>query len=148
MIVTAGRNDFPVELELVFEHRHIGFLDGDAILATCFQAADIYVNPSIEDSGPMMINESILCGTPVVAFEMGVAVDLVHNFKTGYRAHLKDENDMANGLYKILEMDNEAYSAMRAYCRNYGLELCHPNVQVNAFETLCNELIDNNTEQN
>jgi glycosyltransferase involved in cell wall biosynthesis len=111
LIVTAGKTENATELDIAFEHQHIGFLMGDVMLAAGYQAADVFVNASIEDAGPMMINESLLCGTPVVSFEMGVAVDLVHTDRTGYRARLKDEQDMAAGLRRMLELNDEACHA-------------------------------------
>jgi len=141
LVVAAGEIENLAELDIPFAHQYVGFLMGDVMLAAGYQAADVFVNSSIEDSGPMMINESILCGTPVVSFEMGVAVDLVHTGKTGYRARLKDEQDMAAGLRKVLELNDEACHEMRERCRNYGLQMCHPDVQVHAFEKLCSELI-------
>lgn len=148
LVVMAGESADSAALDIPFEHQFVGFLMGDAMLATGYQAADVFVNASIEDSGPMMINESILCGTPVVSFEMGVAVDLVHTGRTGYRARLKDEQDMAVGLRRILELNDEASHEMRERCRNYGLQLCHPDVQVRAFETLCSELIASGKSHN
>jgi len=133
LIATAGSQGGDGEFGFPFEHRHLGFLKGDLKLASAYQAADVFLNASIEDSGPMMINESILCGTPVVAFEMGVALDLVHTGRTGYRAKLKDAGDMAAGLLRLLEMDDESAQAMRAACRTLGLQLCHPDVQVRSF---------------
>ncbi|MDH5189732.1 MAG: glycosyltransferase [Gammaproteobacteria bacterium] len=141
LVVMAGSNADKNKLDIPFEHRHIGFLRGDVALATGYQAADVFVNPSIEDAGPMMINESILCGTPVVAFEMGVAKDLVHTSQTGYRARLKDERDMAIGIRRILELDDNVMCKMRENCRNLGVKLCHPSVQTQAFKELCVEII-------
>lgn len=140
IVVTAGRAKNAEELDIAFEHRHIGFLAGDVMLATGYQAADVFVSASVEDAASMMINESLLCGTPVVAFEMGVAIDLVHTDKTGYRARLRDEQDMATGLRRLLELDDEACDAMRERCRNYSLQMCHSEVQMRTFETLCAEL--------
>lgn len=139
LVVTAGNARNAWFLDVAFEHKHLGFLAGDSSLAAGYQAADIFVNASIEDSGPMMINESLLCGTPVVSFEMGVAVDLVHTDETGYRARLRDEKDMAAGLLRILQMPDEAYCAMRERCRSHGLQMCHPTVQVAAFKKLFDE---------
>jgi glycosyltransferase involved in cell wall biosynthesis len=45
-----------------------------------------------------MINESIMCGTPVVSFRMGVAEDLIINGETGYIVKLKNIRDLANGI--------------------------------------------------
>ena len=133
LVVTAGYWGKAGKLEVLFEHRHIGSLQGDVMLAAAYQAADIFVNASIEDSGPMMINESILCGTPVVSFDMGVAPDLVHMGRTGYRARLRDAADMAAGLLSLLEMDADSMRAMRTECRTLGVRLCHPDAQVRAF---------------
>lgn len=137
IVVTAGLSASMDELFIPFKHIHIGFLKGEECLAAAYQAADVFVNASIEDSGPMMINESILCGTPVVAFDMGVSPDLVHTGRTGYRAKLRDAHDMARGLQILFELDTAAALSMRIACRELGLKLCHPDVQVRAFMEVC-----------
>jgi glycosyltransferase involved in cell wall biosynthesis len=63
----------------------------------------------------------MMCGTPVVAFDIGVAQDLVITGETGYKAVLGDVADLANGLKQILEMDEQAYSDMCAVCRQRAL---------------------------
>ncbi len=102
-------------------------------IAKLFQAADLFVCPSIEDSGPMMINQSIMCGTPVVSFEMGVALDLVITGKTGYRAKLGDSSDLANGIKYIMDLDVQSYREISENCRSVGLELCDPRKQVSKY---------------
>ncbi|MFA5139946.1 MAG: glycosyltransferase [Elusimicrobiota bacterium] len=136
LILSAGAAPRPEELGIPFDYKHVGVLRGDVMLTAAYQSADIFVNASIEDTGPMMLNEAIVCGTPVVAFDMGVAPDLVHTGKTGYRAVLRNANDMANGMRELLEMDDTQCAAMRQNCRNLGLALCHPDVQVKAFVAL------------
>ena len=138
MVVIAGSLDnSATKLDILFEHRHIGFLRGDIMLAAGYQSADIFVNASVEDAGPMMINESILCGTPVVSFDMGVAPDLVKTGSTGYCASLRDSDDMAFGLFQLLAMDDVARTNMRSECRILGVKLCHSDVQVRSFMELC-----------
>ncbi len=137
LIVTAGSEPNIDEFIFPFEHLHIGLLQGNEKLAAAYQAADVFVCSSTEDSGPMMINESILCGTPVVSFDMGVASDLVHTGWTGYRARLRDADDMAKGLYSLLMMDGNRMKEMKDECRIRGLKLCHPKVQVQAFLDMC-----------
>lgn len=143
LVVTAGKAVNAAEVRIPFEHQHIGFLEGDELLAAAYQAADLFVNASVEDAGPMMINEALLCGTPVVSFEMGVAVDLVHTGLTGYRARLRDHDDLAEGLRRVLALSAAESEAMRARCRIVGEERCDPRIQVNAFIALCGELIQN-----
>jgi glycosyltransferase involved in cell wall biosynthesis len=130
---TVEMNKFPFEL------KQLGYLKGDEALASAYQAADIFVCPSVEDSGPMMINESIMTGTPVVAFNMGVAGDLVLNNKTGYLATLKDSADLAQGMHKIFLLPKNEYARMSSNCRELGLKLLHPEVQLNGFISLFNQ---------
>ena len=144
LVVTAGVAKNAAELAIPFAHRHIGFLQGDAMLAAGYQSADVFVNASVQDGGPMMINESLLCGTPVVAFDMGVAPDLVHSGRTGYRARLKDSDDMAAGLRQLLELDGASRAAMRSECRRLAEELCRPAAQVRAFMEICRERLSRN----
>lgn len=140
ILTTAGRDDTIVTGSVPFPCKSLGMINDDRLLALAYQSADVYVCPSIEDSGPMMINEAIMCGTPVVSFEMGVALDLVHTGKTGYRAKLRDSQDLARGIAEILALSKDAYDTMSNNCRGLGLKLCHPKVQVQGFEQLFDEL--------
>lgn len=115
LLVIAGNYSDKMDAELPFEHQFLGHLDYSK-LSLAFQAADVFVCPSIEDSGPMMINQSIMCGTPVVCFEMGVALDLVQNGLTGYRANLRDCNELAIGIKKIVESSKEESERMVENC--------------------------------
>jgi len=101
-LVSAGRESLESEFKKYFDHKYLGLIKSNMDLASAYQSADIFACPSIEDAGPMMINESIACGTPVVAFDMGVARNLINDAKRGYVAKLKDADDFALGLYRML----------------------------------------------
>ncbi|MBS1718385.1 MAG: glycosyltransferase [Armatimonadetes bacterium] len=126
----AGGSALPGDLP--FESRHMGYLDRKA-LATMYRAADAFVCPSIEDSGPLMINESIMSGTPVVCFDMGVGKDLVVSGETGYRARLGDVEDLACGLRSVLCADAEGLAKLREGCRAMAESRLTPAAQAHAF---------------
>jgi glycosyltransferase involved in cell wall biosynthesis len=90
------------EIACPFPTTRVGFLKNEADLALAYQAADIFVCPSVEDAGPMMIPEAMLCGTPVVAFETGGAPDLIRTMQTGYLARPRDSRDLARGIRELL----------------------------------------------
>ncbi|TAH29452.1 MAG: glycosyltransferase [Cytophagales bacterium] len=102
LILVAGKKN---NVSFPFQTSYIGFIDSDETLAKVYQSVDFFVCSSIEDSGPMMINESICCGTPVVCFEMGVATDLIIPNKTGYIAKLFDYNDLGKGIQEMIDLD-------------------------------------------
>jgi glycosyltransferase involved in cell wall biosynthesis len=95
--------------EIPFSKKHIDFIKDYRLLALLYQAVDVFVNSSIEDSGPLMVSEALACGTPVVGFDMGVVNNMVITDFNGYKAILKDSADLANGIKSILELTPEAY---------------------------------------
>lgn len=103
-LAIAGNVDSTFIDQLFFTSTSLGYLDYEN-LARAYNAADVFVCPSIEDSGPTMINQSLMCGTPVVSFAMGVALDLVIDYKTGYKAELGNSADLAKGISEILELE-------------------------------------------
>lgn len=136
LLLVAGKGfDAIVDL-LPFESHYIGYLDNNYGIASAYQSADIFLCPSIEDSGPMMINQSIMSGTPVVSFEMGISLDLVITGETGYRARLKDSSDMAQGIYNILKLNSDDYNRLSMRCRELALKLCSPETRMEIFENL------------
>jgi glycosyltransferase involved in cell wall biosynthesis len=136
LLLIAGNQIDEIAESLPFKYKYLGVLDNTQGIASAYQTADVFICPSIEDSGPTMINQSLMCGTPVVAFEMGVALDIVINGKTGYRAKLKDSNDLAQGLYNILTLNERDYRYLADYCREFALEQFSNEVHIELFENI------------
>jgi glycosyltransferase involved in cell wall biosynthesis len=140
IVVTAGKKiPKSISKKITFPHKHIGYLNGDKELAEAYQIATVFVSSSIQDSGPMMINESIMCGTPVVSFRMGVAEDLVINGETGYIAELKSFKDLANGISKIINLNYLDNKEMRERCRELAFKKCRTDIQTKKFISLLSE---------
>ena len=117
VFIVAGKSDLP---DLKHDVIKLGYVDIPT-LSEAYQVADVFVCSSLEDSGPMMVNQAIMCGTPVVSFEIGVSLDIVHTGKTGYRAKFNDAKDLANGINYILDMPQKEYDSMCMSCRKLAL---------------------------
>jgi glycosyltransferase involved in cell wall biosynthesis len=99
--------------EIPFAKKQVDYIKDYRLLSLLYQASDVFVNSSIEDSGPMMVSEALACGTPVVGFDMGVVTNMVINDYNGYKAILKDSNDLSIGIekiFKLSEVDYQKYS--------------------------------------
>ena len=129
-LLIAGEETDKIRHQLPFEYINLGMLDNNFGVASAYQAADVYLCPSIEDAGPSMVNQSVMCGTPVVSFAQGVSLDIVITGKTGYRAKLKDSADMAKGIYDILKMPDTEHQEMKNNCRQLAFQLFHPDVSI------------------
>lgn len=137
-LLVAGFNDQCILQKMSFPFKSVGVLQDDITLALAYQSADIFVCPSVEDGGPMMLSESLMCGTPVVAFNSGIAPDLIETGKNGYLASYKDSYDLACGImHVLLTADAEA---MRVYSREKAIAMHDPHLVADRFENLFHSL--------
>lgn len=122
-VLIVSRNLTESFKDIPFEKQHIDYVNDYRLLSLLYQASDVFVNSSIEDSGPMMVSEALACGTPVVGFNMGVVSNLVINNFNGYKAELKNANDLAEGLSLITQLSCIAFEKMSGNAVNSIEEL-------------------------
>ena len=118
IFVAAGRTD---GLMLPISTIAVGYLN-EAQLIQMYQMADVYVCATLADAGPMMVNQALLCGCPVVAFPVGVSVELVQTGQTGYLSKYGDSADLAKGVDVILSLAQKEWNEMSANCRKLGVD--------------------------
>lgn len=141
-LLSAGNaSDFAPVRERGFTLVELGYV-GTPVLARCYAAADMFACPSIEDSGPMMVNESMMSGTPVVAFRMGVVGDLLEDGVTGSVVPLGDVPAFAAALAEVLNWDAGRAAAAGARCRDVALQKCLPERQLARFVEIAQRLRD------
>ena len=135
-IYIAGEADDATRNKVLpFRSRFAGKLSLEEIIEA-YQMSHLYACSSVEDSGPTMINQAIICGTPVVSFEMGISLDLVHNGITGFRIKMGDSVEFAGGMNKILELGKEEYENLSKRCREEGLRKCNPENQLELYREI------------
>jgi glycosyltransferase involved in cell wall biosynthesis len=96
--VIFGTNELNQHPFLGFDTYNIGRLNDYRLLSLAYNTMDVFVTPSLAESFGMTALESIACGTPVVCFDVGGLKDVVVHKRNGYRALLKDANDLVNGI--------------------------------------------------
>lgn len=140
VLLIAGSRRVADSLSLPFPSHCLGHLNNDLSLALAYQAADLFVCPSVEDAGPMMIPESMLCGTPVVAFDMGGAPDLITSMQNGYLASHADSTDLAHGMYLLLTSDDS--HPIRLSASETAVAKHAPSIVASSYLKLYNSLIE------
>lgn len=115
VLIIAGRRIDSIKDRIKFEMNYVGYVPSSK-MPELYSVADVFLSPSIDDAGPTMVNQSLCCGTPVVAFEMGAALESVKGQRTGYCAILKDSMDFANGIISIYKMSESERLLMRKRC--------------------------------
>ncbi len=139
LTVGAGAGKYP-EL-LPFQCFNLGQIADDRLMALAYQAADAFVCASLEDAGPMMIPESLLCGTPVVAFDSsGLGADLVRKGVNGYLAKSPNAHDLARGIHEVLSQA-AAGTITPQSCRDSVLSQCGARAQTDGYLMLYDRLM-------
>ncbi|MCX7987015.1 MAG: glycosyltransferase, partial [Bacteroidales bacterium] len=87
-----------------------------------YNASDLYVTSSLQENLPNTIMESMACGVPVVAFDVGGIPEMIDHMQNGWVADFKSSHALAKGIYWCLfETDylKIAVSAREKVVANY-----------------------------
>ena len=142
LVIFAGKGASEIEDDILFDHKYLGYVDS-SMLPYIYSLSSVFICPSVNDAGPTMVNQAMSCGTPVVAFEMGTALDVVKGKGTGYCARLRDSDDLAHGIEWLFRMPLQEYTALRDHCRKTALELTSDEAYFDYLMRLYNKLKQN-----
>jgi glycosyltransferase involved in cell wall biosynthesis len=93
-----------------FKTKFMGYLSNEYATNLMYNAADLFIAPSLAEVFGYVILESLRCGTPVVAFNTGGIPDLIAHKCNGYLANYKDSDDLAKGIKYCLERNVKGYA--------------------------------------
>jgi glycosyltransferase involved in cell wall biosynthesis len=108
VVVFGNGNEKVIGEAIPFPTRFMGRVNDEYSLALLYNAADIFLAPSLADNLPYTIFEALACGTPVVAFNTGGIPDLIQHQINGYLAEPKNAADLAQGIQYCLNENLEA----------------------------------------
>ncbi len=89
-----------------FPFIQLGFKNKEVDIADCYNAADFFVIPSIEDNLPNTVLESLACGTPVLGFNIGGIPDMVINNESGLLCDINDEQGFIRNIELFVDIDD------------------------------------------
>ncbi|MCW1736137.1 glycosyltransferase family 4 protein [Anaerorudis cellulosivorans] len=111
LFLIAGNNGKEIETRLALPAQSMGFVAPEN-MPDIYNAADVFVTPSLQENLPNTIMEAMACGTPCVGFRIGGIPEMIDHLKTGYLAEYKNADDLAKGLFwTLFEADTETLSA-------------------------------------
>ncbi|GFO68498.1 hypothetical protein GMLC_20770 [Geomonas limicola] len=134
-----GKLPKEVEQQLNLPLVNVGFLEDEAALAAVYAMADLFVIPSVEDNLPNTVVEAMLCGVPVVGFDIGGIPDMVEHQKTGYLVRPRDVAGLVQGIQWCLFHPDAV--GLSAHCRKRALEKYRLEVQAQNYTALYRELL-------
>lgn len=114
------------EQKFPFPVSYLGELNDEISMALVYAAADVFVAPSVQENLANTVLESLSCGTPVAAFDIGGMPDMIENGRNGCLAPAYDTTELAKAIVEMTE-DNETWAKLSAGARqtvvnNFTLE--------------------------
>lgn len=122
----------------VIEFGKVAFKD----LPRLYSASNVFVSLSRDDVGPMTVIESLLCGTPVVGFDIGILQeisrenDICHVTKDSFNLE-----GLCRGINKFLSLSKEEQIRVSILSRIFSANYAAPNVNAEKHATLYKSLL-------
>ena len=114
-VVVLGGDAQSVKEALPFPVYTVNYLSNEKDIAELYNAADLFVTPSLQDNLPNTIVEAMACGTPCVGFNVGGIPEMINHQRDGYVADYCDSLDFAQGIAWCL--NDARHSALSAAAR-------------------------------
>ena len=102
-VVILGGHAEEVEAQLPMKAYPLGYVNEEQRIVDVYNAADVFVLPSLSENLPNTIMEAMACGVPCVAFKVGGIPEEIDHLKNGYVAAYRDAEDLAKGIAWVLE---------------------------------------------
>jgi len=95
--------------QMPFRTHALGYVNDEQRIVAVYNAADVFVLPSLSENLPNTIMEAMACGVPSVAFRVGGIPEEIDHRQNGYVANYQDSDDLAQGIWwTLFEADQES----------------------------------------
>ena len=145
LLLTLGLGGKDLSERVGIKSLSLGYLTSDQLKAMAFSAADLFIFPTRADNLPLVLQESMACGTPMVSFKVGGVPDLVRPDITGYLANPEDANDFRNGIIKLL-MDQKLRKQLAGNCREIAISEYSLELQAQRYMQLYHQVLHSKTK--
>jgi glycosyltransferase involved in cell wall biosynthesis len=142
VLLTIGSSSEALSEAVGMTNLNLGYVSSDRFKSIAYSAADLLIFPTRADNLPLVLQESIACGTPMVSFKVGGVLDLVRPGVTGYLAQPEDAQDFCNGIVQLLEDENLRQS-MGENCRAIALKEYPLELQAQRYIELYRQVLHN-----
>ena len=140
LLLTFGNGSEAITAALGIPTINLGYISSDRIKSIAYSAADLFIFPTRADNLPLVLQESMACGTPIVSFDIGGVPDLVRPMVTGYLAKPEDAKDFCDGIVTLLE-DKQLRQTMSVNCRAIAITEYSLRLQAERYIKLYKQIL-------
>ena len=122
-LVILGGHAEEVVPQLPLEAWPLGYVNDEQRVVDAYNAADVFVLPSLSENLPNTIMEAMACGVPCVGFKVGGIPEEIDHRRNGYVAEYRQAEDLARGIRWILteaDYDQLSRDAVHKVVQSYS----------------------------
>ncbi len=124
-LAVLGKFDADQQAALPFRVHPLGFRTDLRDILEAYQAANLFILPSLEDNLPNTVLEAMSCETPVVAFDSGGVPEMIDHGQNGLLAASGNADALCEALHAFIKLEASVQvdwglHARQAMIRNYG----------------------------
>lgn len=101
-LIAVGMHAAELQPLVPFKVHNMGYVREEHQLVEIYNAADLYVIPSLDENLPNTIMEAMACGTPCVGFPTGGIPEMIDHLKNGYLTKEHSAKQLSEGIYTLL----------------------------------------------
>lgn len=116
-VLLMGKDTDRVRGRLPHTCMDFGYVRDQSKAADIYAAADLFIFPSKAENLPLSIQESMGCGTPVVAYAAGGIPEMITPGITGDLVPTEDVGGLTDAICRLLT-NREHLASLRASCRS------------------------------
>lgn len=138
ILAIVGHKQKIVGLPSNIKIKKLGYLVSEKEMALAYNASDAYITPSLQDNLPNTLLESVLCGTPVIGFNIGGIPEIIENNLNGFLCFDTTSESLEKTLRKFL---SKPLYFDRHKIKNHALTKFSGNMQAKKYiELYCSLL--------
>ncbi len=125
-LLVFGKSKVDLQSLLPLKVNTLGSLSSQEKIVAAYNAANLFVLPSLEDNLPNTVMEALSCGVPVVSFNTGGIPEMVDDGINGFLAEQKSSAQLADAMLRIIEnrtpYESLAENARKKVLENFSFE--------------------------
>ena len=113
-VVAVGKESDALKDMLPVKIYSFGYVSNESKMISIYNACNLFMIPTMQDNLPNTVMESMSCGIPCVAFNVGGIPQMIDHKINGYVAEYRNAADFAEGILWSLKGSNAAMLAEAA----------------------------------
>jgi glycosyltransferase involved in cell wall biosynthesis len=143
-LLTMGRGHF--EVDSSYRHTHFGQVESDELQTLLYQAADVFVIPSLEEAFGQSALEAVACGAVVAGFRAGGIPDIVKSGLNGLLVEREDTQALSEAIQTLLE-DEALRRRWQNSCETWVRKHFSYSKNAAAYIALYEALVENHSNE-